>query len=302
MAANGGHHCHYDYRRRDNFCHYLEKPADRTHEQHQRSQGPGISYQSNGTLEKGSAVYVVKKKDNWYRIRYNDHHFGWVASWLINQNTKVKSATSLSEATIVLDPGHGGSDSGALSIDQKHDEKTYTLRLAKKVRKLLQARGAHVIMTRTGDQTVFLGARPELATDNHADAFISFHFDSAPSDNLGSGFTTYYHHKSTSLQLAKTINSHLTGLPLNNRGVEFGNFEVIRDNLRPALLLEMATLTRPMISNTFGHPSIKNTSQRMSQKDLLLISKIKPTINTHEKGRFNDGFKHMVSTTTDCPN
>lgn len=212
--------------------------------------GPGISYQSNGTLKKGSAVYVVKKKDNWYRIRYNDHHFGWVASWLINQNTKVKSATSLSEATIVLDPGHGGSDSGALSIDQKHDEKTYTLRLAKKVRKLLQARGAHVIMTRTGDQTVSLGARPELATDNHADAFISFHFDSAPSDNLGSGFTTYYYHKSTSLQLAKTINSHLTGLPLNNRGVEFGNFEVIRDNLRPALLLEMGYINT---ANDFKH-------------------------------------------------
>lgn len=201
--------------------------------------GPSINHRSITTLKKGQAVYIVKKTDNWYKIRYDDHRFGWVASWLINQSTKLKAATNLSEATIVLDPGHGGSDSGALSIDQKHDEKTYTLAIAQRVKQQLQARGAHVIMTRTGDQSVSLGARPELATDNHADAFISFHFDSSPANNLGSGFTTYYYHADTSLKLARAINTHLTGLPLTNRGVKVGDFEVIRDNLRPAILLEM---------------------------------------------------------------
>lgn len=224
--------------------------------------GPNINYRTKATLKKGQAVYIVKKTDNWYKIRYDDHQFGWVASWLINQSTSLKAATNLSEATIVLDPGHGGSDSGALSIDQKHDEKTYTLALAKRVANRLRARGAHVIMTRTGDQSVSLGARPELATDNHADAFISFHFDSSPADNLGSGFTTYYYHSNTSLQLAKTINAHLTGLPLTNRGVEVGNFEVIRDNLRPALLLEMGYINT---SKDFKAISSTSYQQRVAQ-------------------------------------
>ncbi|GAX08277.1 N-acetylmuramoyl-L-alanine amidase [Secundilactobacillus silagincola] len=220
--------------------------------------GPNINYQTKAILKKGQAVYIVQKKDNWYKVRYNDHQFGWVASWLINQSGKIQTATNLSEATIVLDPGHGGSDSGALSIDQKHDEKTYTLQLAKKVRNQLTARGAHVIMTRTGDQDVSLGARPELATDNHADAFISFHYDSSPSNNLGSGFTTYYYHANTSLKLARTINQHLVGLPIENKGVEVGNFEVIRDNLRPALLLEMGYINTDKDFKAIESPAYQN--------------------------------------------
>ncbi|MCH5461284.1 SH3 domain-containing protein [Lactobacillus sp. LC28-10] len=220
--------------------------------------GPNINYQTKAILKKGQAVYIVQKKNNWYKVRYDDHQFGWVASWLINQSGKIQTATNLSEATIVLDPGHGGSDSGALSIDQHHDEKTYTLQLAKKVRAQLTARGAHVIMTRTGDQTVSLGARPEMATDNHADAFISFHYDSSPSNNLGSGFTTYYYHANTSLKLAHTINQHLTGLPLENKGVEVGNFEVIRDNLRPALLLEMGYINTAKDFKEIENPAYQN--------------------------------------------
>ncbi|GAX06007.1 N-acetylmuramoyl-L-alanine amidase [Secundilactobacillus pentosiphilus] len=220
--------------------------------------GPNINYQTKAILKRGQAVYIVQKRDNWYKVRYDDHHFGWVASWLINQSPKIKTATNLSEATIVLDPGHGGSDSGALSIDKKHDEKTYTLQLAKRVKNQLVARGAHVIMTRTGNQTVSLGARPEMATDNHADAFISFHYDSSPTNNLGSGFTTYYYHADTSLKLARMINQHLVGLPLANKGVEVGNFEVIRDNLRPALLLEMGYINTAKDFKAIENPAYQN--------------------------------------------
>lgn len=220
--------------------------------------GPNINYQTKAILKKGQAVYIVQKKDNWYKVRYDDHRFGWVASWLINQSPKIKTATNLSEATIVLDPGHGGSDSGALSIDKRHDEKTYTLQLAKRVKNQLVTRGAHVIMTRTGNQTVSLGARPEMATDNHADAFISFHYDSSPANNLGSGFTTYYYHADTSLKLARTINQHLVGLPLENKGVEVGNFEVIRDNLRPALLLEMGYINTTRDFKAIENPAYQS--------------------------------------------
>ena len=56
---------------------------------------------------------------------------------------------------------------------------------------------------------------------------------------MGSGYTTYYYHKKTSLRLAQDINSKLKYLKLENRGVEFGDFLVIRENTVPAVLLEM---------------------------------------------------------------
>lgn len=201
--------------------------------------GPGLTYQATHKVKKNSRLTILGEKNNWYHVRDSQNHFGWVASWLVDHPGSLKRVTNLSEATIVLDPGHGGSDSGALSIDQKHDEKVYTLALAKKVAQRLRARGAHVIMTRDTDKTVSLADRPALANTNQASAFISFHFDSAPADNLGSGTTTYYYHRQTSYALAKAINQGMNDLPLANRGVKFGNFEVIRDNNRPALLLEM---------------------------------------------------------------
>ena len=56
--------------------------------------GPNINYQTKAILKKGQAVYIVQKTDNWYKVRYDDHHFGWVASWLINQSSKIKTATN----------------------------------------------------------------------------------------------------------------------------------------------------------------------------------------------------------------
>ncbi|MFC6274723.1 N-acetylmuramoyl-L-alanine amidase [Levilactobacillus tangyuanensis] len=201
--------------------------------------GPGLNYAVTHKVEKNSRLTILSEKHNWYHVRDHNNHFGWVASWLVDHPGQLKRATALSEATIVIDPGHGGSDSGALSIDQKHDEKTYTLAMAQKVAADLRARGAHVIMTRSSDTTVSLADRPALANTDQADAFISFHFDSSPSSNLASGTTTYYYHRQSSYKLAQAVNQQMNDLPLTNRGIKYGNFEVIRDNSRPSLLLEM---------------------------------------------------------------
>lgn len=201
--------------------------------------GPALSYSKSGIVNSGKQVTVLKKKSGWLRVRYNDDHFGWIPSWLTNRKFNFSKATNLSEATIVLDPGHGGNDSGALGINQKHEEKTYTLKTAKLVQKSLEAKGARVLMTRSTDEYVSLAARATMANKHKANAFISFHYDSAPENNSGSGDTTYYYHKKTSLRLAELVNSQLKSkISLNNRGVQFGDFEVIRDNTQPALLIE----------------------------------------------------------------
>ncbi|BDZ31012.1 N-acetylmuramoyl-L-alanine amidase [Lactiplantibacillus sp. WILCCON 0030] len=202
-------------------------------------EGPGMSYAITDGTSKGTKVHIMRRKNNWLYVRYADHKFGWIASWLVNEhNTQLTKTTKISEATIVIDPGHGGSDSGALSSKGKM-EKTYTLRVAKVVAKRLRAAGAHVVLTRDTDKSVSLSARPALANKLHADAFISFHFDSSPEKNTASGITTYYYHKSTSLGLANALSSDVDALPIKNKGVAFGDFLVIRDNQVPAVLMEL---------------------------------------------------------------
>ncbi|MDO4855536.1 MAG: N-acetylmuramoyl-L-alanine amidase [Limosilactobacillus gorillae] len=202
--------------------------------------GPGMDYKRIA-LTKSIHAQVIGQENGWYKIRLANNRTGWVASWLLNDKTNPK-ASSLAEATIVIDPGHGGSDSGAEyknSTKKYYMEKTYTLSLAKKVAKDLQAKGARVIMTRNTDRYVGLSPRPKLAESSHANAFISFHFDSSPSANEGTGVTTYYYHTGASKRLASAVNKQFDNLPLRNNGIDFGDFLVIRNNTQPAILCEM---------------------------------------------------------------
>lgn len=199
--------------------------------------GPNISYQTTGKINAGTRVQILNRQDNWDRVVYDHSKIGWIPDWLVNNKT-LKEATNLSETTVVLDSGHGGSDSGALSTGNNM-EKTYTLQVAKKAAKQLQEKGANVIMTRDSDKTVSLFSRPSFSTDNNANLFISFHFDSSPENNTASGFTSYYYHKGLSLKLATDINRQMENIPIDNRGIEFGNFLVIRDVKVPSILLEM---------------------------------------------------------------
>lgn len=206
-------------------------------------QGPGLDYNAIGQTKARTRYHIVAERNDWYKIRLADNKFGWVASWLVNRKKPLQHVTKLSEATIVIDAGHGGSDSGAEYHDNsknpKYMEKTYTLQMANRVADELRLHGAHVIMTRDNDRYVGLNPRPALAESVHADAFISFHYDSSPSRNEGSGVTTYYYHNGASKKLARCLSAEYSNLPLTNKGIDFGDFLVIRDNTRPAVLCEM---------------------------------------------------------------
>ncbi len=87
---------------------------------------------------------------------------------------------------IVLDPGHGGGDSGMENKLLKLNEKTYTLDVAQRLKPLLEARGFRVVLTRADDRELSrdkktdLAARSALANRERADLFVSIHFNSAP--------------------------------------------------------------------------------------------------------------------------
>lgn len=192
------------------------------------------------TLENDTPLTYISTDGSWYKAKTNDGQVGYVANWVVSKTAvpEIVKPTELANATIVLDPGHGGSDSGALSSSGQY-EKKFTLAVAQLVASRLREAGANVILTRSSDQTVALAKRPEISNKVNADAFISFHFDSTESSNDASGITTYYYNKSKDSALAKTIARQLDSLPLSNKGTLYGNYQVLRDNVRPSVLLEL---------------------------------------------------------------
>jgi N-acetylmuramoyl-L-alanine amidase len=92
--------------------------------------------------------------------------------------------------TIVLDPGHGGTDPGAIGIGGLR-EKDVTLRLALALKPKLEARGFQVVMTRNSDRTLSLEERTAIAEGSRGDVFVSLHANAAPRRALH-GIETYY--------------------------------------------------------------------------------------------------------------
>lgn len=85
------------------------------------------------------------------------------------------------KATVVIDAGHGGKDSGAVGVDGTR-EKELALDTARRVESLLTDRGYQVIMTRSRDEYIQLANRAKIANNANADIFLSIHFNSAGTD------------------------------------------------------------------------------------------------------------------------
>jgi N-acetylmuramoyl-L-alanine amidase len=120
----------------------------------------------------------------------------------------------LKEFIIVLDPGHGGKDPGAVSKDGRIKEKDITLEVANLLKnRLLSAMpGVKVEMTRTDDRFLTLQERTALANSLNADLFISLHCN-ADSDSSSRGVETFYLSKASSPR-AMRMAARENGIPL----------------------------------------------------------------------------------------
>ncbi|HEA47509.1 MAG TPA: hypothetical protein ENH97_03800 [bacterium] len=95
--------------------------------------------------------------------------------------------------TIVIDPGHGGKDPGAIGKGETR-EKDVVLAIAKELKRLISERlGIRVVLTRTGDYFIPLKERTAIANNEGADLFISIHTNAALGRARGGGFETYFH-------------------------------------------------------------------------------------------------------------
>jgi N-acetylmuramoyl-L-alanine amidase len=100
-------------------------------------------------------------------------------------------ALGLKVARVVIDPGHGGHDTGTIGPTGL-EEKNVVLDIALRLRKLFETRtDSHVIMTRTTDKFIPLEERTAIANEKGADLFISIHVNSSPDPRVR-GIETYY--------------------------------------------------------------------------------------------------------------
>ena len=96
-----------------------------------------------------------------------------------------------SNLTIVIDPGHGGGDSGTRSVLDSRHEKEFTLDWARRVGSLLATNGWRVFLTRTSDRDLSISNRIAFAAARKADVFLSLHFNSSAPNDQQSGLETY---------------------------------------------------------------------------------------------------------------
>lgn len=159
---------------------------------------------------------------------------------------------ALKQKIIVIDPGHGGNQTGARWVEGKRviNEKEITLAIALKVAEKLTREGASVILTRAEDNAVGLYERTAIANQASAHFFVSIHCDSNPRPNSVSGTTIYYHKDNAdSRALGQAILNEIvkvSGLP--SRGVRSDSMlyqsglAVLRTSQMPAVLIEVGYL------------------------------------------------------------
>lgn len=152
--------------------------------------------------------------------------------------------SSLNGKRLVIDPGHGGSDPGAIGVSGAF-EKDLNLQIGKAVERKLLKSGAEVVMTRYDDRDVGLVERPGLANRLGADAFISIHCNSFTDSSKRGTETFYYSNHPESAYLAQLLYESLVSIGLYGRGVRSERFVVLREAAVPAALIEVAFVSNP---------------------------------------------------------
>ncbi|WP_078394023.1 N-acetylmuramoyl-L-alanine amidase family protein [Shouchella patagoniensis] len=162
-----------------------------------------------------------------------------LSSWSLSNSI---AKADVSGKTIVIDPGHGGNDPGAVANGL--EEKEVVLDVAVQTKQMLEAAGAEVLMSRQADTYIGLNERAQMANANQADTFVSIHANAweQPSAN---GTETY--HFPSSVQgraLAESLQNELVvELGRTDRGVKSANFNVLKQTVMPAALVELAFVT-----------------------------------------------------------
>jgi N-acetylmuramoyl-L-alanine amidase len=220
---------------------------------------PNTSAQVLALLPQGTSLPVLAEQGDWLQVRLPGGQTAWIAGWHTAVSTRETPASpanpggsapigpsSLAGKIIVIDPGHGGTNSGAIGSTGLM-EKDLVLDVSLRAAAMLRQAGATVVLTRHDDSTVSLTQRVGIAGAAGGHAFVSIHANAHPNRDVGGTETYYFRNRVNSTEsyyLAAHLQNELVrALGLRSIGVKHGNFYVIRETSMPAVLVELAFLS-----------------------------------------------------------
>jgi N-acetylmuramoyl-L-alanine amidase len=175
-------------------------------------------------------------------------------------NPPSNNPISNGRVAVIIDPGHGGSDAGAVGVGGLR-EKDVVFSISQQVAQILQQNGVQAVMTRLDDRTVELEPRVDMANRMNATLFVSIHANAA-TNAAASGIETFYY--SSGARLAQYVqNSVMASFSqLPNRGVKQARFYVLRNTSMPSVLVETGFVTNNYDAYMLGDPAQRS---RMAQ-------------------------------------
>ena len=226
---------------------------------------PNTSFRKigEGIVEKKKKNFVTNKNSNYLKKTAYDHL----------QFPSVKQNKFL----VVIDPGHGGSDPGAIGIGGIR-ETDVVLEVSKLVKKLLSDKGVKVRLTRKNEVELDLPPRVSFANKTDADVFVSIHANASRGKRRDiNGLETFYYRGWRGRLLAKRIQKQILrvspGSP--DRGVKQGRFYVIKNTKMPAVLVEIGFLTGRLDARRLEKPAHrKRIAYAISKGILEYLSKV----------------------------
>ncbi|MBD2135527.1 MAG: N-acetylmuramoyl-L-alanine amidase [Sphaerospermopsis kisseleviana] len=159
-----------------------------------------------------------------------------------NPQPRPRPSVPKGKLLVVIDPGHGGKDPGAIGIGGTR-EKDIILPISLRVAEVLQQNGVQVLLTRDSDYFVSLPGRVQMAERANADVFVSIHANSVGLNRPEvSGLETYYY--DSGLGLARAVHNRiLQSVNVRDRRVRKARFYVLRKISMPSILVETGYLT-----------------------------------------------------------
>ena len=226
--------------------------------------------------------------------------------------------------TIVIDPGHGGQDSGTKSVLGYRYEKEFTLDWARRLASLLATNGWQVLLTRSNDTDLSVSNRIVFAEAHKADVFLSLHFNSSAPNDQQAGLETYcltptgmpsaitrgYNDDlalafpnnafdAQNLRLASQV--HRALLQVNgghDRGVRRARYlGVLRGQNRPAILVEGGYLSNPREARRIADPAYRQKLAEAVAAGLAEKSKVQsPKSEVGSRDGGSDSQRSEIST------
>jgi N-acetylmuramoyl-L-alanine amidase len=215
--------------------------------------GITITTQQDTKTKQYTAQVLIELNSVYAYILYEDANYYFI---------DLRKPSEVYDKIVVIDAGHGGKDVGALSKDQKYYEKNINLDILLDVEKLLEKENIKVYYTRTGDNTVFLRPRAELANEVDCDYFISIHSNANSLTSPNGTEVLFYNNEFKGVKAASLAKLFLEEL---SKTIALKSRGIVEKHPEDIFIMDQATV--PMILIEVGYLTNQNDMNYLSQSE-----------------------------------